>query len=306
MDETTRDRLRGIAVGAACGDALGMALEFGAPTPVDRLVREMTPGRLAAGIFTDDTETSLALAESLLNRRPLDPADLARRFLEWYRRRPEDCGLYTSMVLDGVKQGLGWETAAQRAQERSPLSAANGSVMRCWPAAVAYWNNRAQLWDDTILQSRVTHMHPECVAACLFINVMIFEMLHGTDRQAAFDTALKEVDLDPEMRQMIVAAPGRRREQLRNTGWVRHTMESVLWGFLTTDSFAEAVVQVANLGADADSSATVVGALAGSWYGLTGIPASWQEKLHGAWPIRSETIWRSAQFVDLADQLSGA
>jgi ADP-ribosyl-[dinitrogen reductase] hydrolase len=283
-----------------------MALEFGAPTPVDRLVREMTPGRLAAGIFTDDTETSLALAESLLNRRPLDPADLARRFLEWYRRRPEDCGLYTSMVLDGVKQGLGWETAAQRAQERSPLSAANGSVMRCWPAAVAYWNNRAQLWDDTILQSRVTHMHPECVAACLFINVMIFEMLHGTDRQAAFDTALKEVDLDPEMRQMIVAAPGRRREQLRNTGWVRHTMESVLWGFLTTDSFAEAVVQVANLGADADSSATVVGALAGSWYGLTGIPASWQEKLHGAWPIRSETIWRSAQFVDLADQLSGA
>jgi len=135
---------------------------------------------------------------------------------------------------------------------------------------------------------------------------MIFEMLHGADRQAAFDTALKEVDLDPEMRQMIVAAPGRRREQLRNTGWVRHTMESVLWGFLTTDSFAEAVVQVANLGADADSSATVVGALAGSWYGLTGIPASWQEKLHGAWPIRSETIWRSAQFVDLADQLSGA
>ncbi|MBP7356145.1 MAG: ADP-ribosylglycohydrolase family protein, partial [Longilinea sp.] len=115
-----------------------------------------------------------------------------------------------------------------------------------------------------------------------------------------------EVELDPELRQMIVAAPTRRREQLRNTGWVRHTMESVLWGFMTTDSFEEAVVQVANLGADADSSATVVGALAGSWYGLSGIPTRWQDKLHGPWPIRSETIWRTPQFVALADQLSGA
>ena len=87
-----QERARGCAVGAAVGDALGMPLEFGAPSPPDRLVRHMQPGRLPAGAFTDDTEMALALAESLLARRPLDPADLACRFVRWYRANPPDVG----------------------------------------------------------------------------------------------------------------------------------------------------------------------------------------------------------------------
>jgi hypothetical protein len=55
MNETLRQRIRGCAVGAA-GDAPGMPLEFGPPRPANRLVREMRPGRLPAGTFTDDTE----------------------------------------------------------------------------------------------------------------------------------------------------------------------------------------------------------------------------------------------------------
>ena len=72
-----RDRLRGVAVGAAIGDALGMPLEFGPAIPVGRLVRVMRPGRLPAGAFTDDTEMALALADSLLESSPLDPENLA-------------------------------------------------------------------------------------------------------------------------------------------------------------------------------------------------------------------------------------
>ncbi len=74
-------RMRGCAVGAAVGDALGMPLEFGPRRPADRLVREMQGGRLPPGTFTDDTEMALALAESLLAHRPLDPMDLAQRFV---------------------------------------------------------------------------------------------------------------------------------------------------------------------------------------------------------------------------------
>ncbi len=77
MDADMRDRLRGVAVGAAIGDALGMPLEFGPRIPADRLIRTMQPGRLPAGAFTDDTEMALALAESLLARFPLDADSLA-------------------------------------------------------------------------------------------------------------------------------------------------------------------------------------------------------------------------------------
>ena len=55
LDPAMRERARGCAVGAAVGDALGMPLEFGPRQPADRLVREMRPGRIPAGAFTDDT-----------------------------------------------------------------------------------------------------------------------------------------------------------------------------------------------------------------------------------------------------------
>ena len=79
MDEDRQDRIRGAFIGAVAGDALGMPLEFGPPSPPDQLVRDMRPGPLPAGTFTDDTEMALALADSLLHHLPLDPVGRARR-----------------------------------------------------------------------------------------------------------------------------------------------------------------------------------------------------------------------------------
>ncbi|MBU0495438.1 MAG: ADP-ribosylglycohydrolase family protein [Chloroflexi bacterium] len=79
---------------------------------------------------------------------------------------------------------------------------------------------------------------------------------------------------------------------MANSGWVRHTLESAAWGLLTTDSFEAAVVQVVNLGNDADTAGAVVGALAGAAYGLAGIPARWRDALRGEWPLRSGHVWR--------------
>lgn len=123
-----RDRLRGVAVGAAAGDALGMPLEFGPAIPPDRLVRAMQPGRLPAGGFTDDTEMALALAESLLAHRPLDPADLAGRFAAWYRAGPADIGRQTRLVLKRIARGEPWDAAVAAVQAENPWSAGNGSV----------------------------------------------------------------------------------------------------------------------------------------------------------------------------------
>ncbi len=298
-----QDRLRGVAVGAAIGDGLGMPLEFCAPTPADRLVRDMLPSRLAAGSFTDDTEMAIALAESLLAHRPLDPVDLSQRFLDWFRRNPPDIGLYTSIVLKGVQNGLSWEEAAEQARQGSPSNAANGSIMRCWPIAVAWWDYRLHLIADSELQSRVTHMNEECVSASVFINLLIFELSHGMSPAEAVRSTLNTVDMPAELRQVVERAPGRRREALRNTGWVRHTLESVIWGLLTTQSFEEALVQVVNLGADADTAGSVMGAVAGAAYGLSAIPQRWQDTLRGEWPLRSGIQWRCASFIQLADQL---
>jgi len=101
-----------------------MPLEFGPAIPSDRLVRTMQAGRLPAGAFTDDTEMALALAESLLAYRPLDPADLAGRFAAWYRAGPADIGRQTRLVLKRISRGEPLDVAVAAVQGENSWSAA--------------------------------------------------------------------------------------------------------------------------------------------------------------------------------------
>jgi ADP-ribosyl-[dinitrogen reductase] hydrolase len=141
------------------------------------------------------------------------------------------------------------------------------------------------------------------VAGSEFVNATIFHLLHQVPPAEAVGRALTDVQLPPPLRTVIEAAPGRPRQALKNSGWVRHTLESGVWGLLSTDSFEEAVVQVVNLGNDADTAGTVVGALAGAAYGLEAIPTRWRASLRGEWPLRSGVVWDVQDVIELADRL---
>ena len=306
LDPTLLDRARGCAVGAAIGDALGMPLEFGPARPLDNLVREMVPGRLPAGTFTDDTEMALALAESLLHLRPLDLDDLARRFAAWAMANPPDIGIQTSRVLRRVARGEPWETVIAEEQRRHPDAAGNGSLMRCWPVALACWDRPDDLLRESARQSQVTHSHEDCLAACELANATIYYLLRGEAPGQALDSAAALVRLPEPFAQTIRAARSRRREELSNSGWVRHTLESAVWGLMTTDTFEDALVSVVNLGRDADTAGAVVGALAGAAYGYAAVPDRWKVALRGEWPLGSGAIWTTDDIAHLADRLVGS
>ena len=307
-----KERLRGIALGAAVGDALGMPLEFFPPRNIYDLETEMVAGPLPAGTFTDDTEMALALAESLLAHTPLHGADLAQRFTDWYHASPPDIGIHTSHVLGLIAAGTPWQDAAAIVQSGHPESASNGSLMRCWPVSVAYWKDPDLLLSESLLQSAITHTHSDCVNACRFFNTLLHLLVNRTD-DIPVDAALREaiaqasdlVKLGEELSLLVELAPVRTREALANTGWVRHTLESALWAVLTTHSFEEALVQAVNLGNDADTTGSVAGALAGALYGAEAIPRRWLKKLRGEYPIRSGKVWAASDLIQLADSLSG-
>ena len=303
IDGVILDRLQGAAVGAAVGDAFGMPLEFSPIVPVEKLVVTMNQGRLPAGTFTDDTEMALALADSLLAKRPLDGNDLAQRFLSWYRGGPEDIGNHTRTVLETIKRGQSWEMASAEVLRFRPDSSGNGSVMRCWPVALAWWNNRAQLVADSALQSRVTHPHADCIAGSIFVNVWIAELVQGKPLREAFQSALTSVELPESLRAIIVRAPSRQRAELENSSWVRRTLETAAWAVLTTTTFKDAVIQAANLGNDADTGAAVTGTIAGAAYGLAAIPQEWRNLLHGQWPLRSGKTIKTADILALVEKL---
>ncbi len=304
MNADILNRLQGVAVGAAVGDALGMPLEFGPPRRGEARVREMLPGRIPAGSFTDDTEMALALAESLLARRPLDPTDLAGRFVAWMRANPPDVGIHTATVLRRVFAGEDWEQAVTAVQTQNPDSAGNGSVMRCWPVALAWWDDLPRLIADSVLQSRITHPHAECNAGSALVNGIIYHLVHGSSPSDAVMKASSGIESPAPLRVAIEMARTKSEADLPNSGWVRHTLESAVWGLLTTDNFEDAVVNVVNLGSDADTAGTVVGALAGAAYGLDAIPTRWRDALQGEYPLRSGRRWRVDDLSGLATRLA--
>jgi ADP-ribosyl-[dinitrogen reductase] hydrolase len=163
-----------------------------------------------------------------------------------------------------------------------------------------------RLLADSRLQSRVTHPHLECEVASAFICAGIACLLQGIPADEALASAADLAELPAPLLEVVQKAPSRQREGLENSGWVRHTLESAIWGLLTTSSFEEAVVQVVNLGGDADTAGAVVGALAGAAYGLIAIPFRWREVLRGEWPLRSGRVWYSKHLVTLADDLMRA
>lgn len=310
MDNIKLDKLRGVAVGAAVGDALGMPLEFGSARSLDNLEREMVDGGLPAGSFTDDTEMALALAESLLHASPLDPQDLAQRFVDWYHAGPADIGIHTSHVLGLVAQGMPWNQASRQVQAAHPISASNGSVMRCWPVAIRYWNSPGLLRSESRLQSRVTHRHADCVKACEFVNLLISELVRsdpaippGECLRRGIATTLACVKPGKALADAIRTAKEKRREDLPNSGFVHDTLQSTIWALLTTDSLEEALVQAVNLGSDADTTGAVTGAVAGALYGLEAIPGRWKDVLQGEYPLGSGRIWHVNDILLTADQL---
>ncbi len=57
------------------------------------------------------------------------------------------------------------------------------------------------------------------------------------------------------------------------------SLEAALWAFYSSGSFEEGALLAVNLGDDADTTGAVYGQLAGAYYGESGIPERWREKL---------------------------
>lgn len=303
VQEELRGRFRGALVGLAVGDALGAPLEFQPARQPDAYVTDMIGGgwqKLAPGQWTDDTQMTLCVVESLLSRRVFDPDDIARRFVAWMRSNPPDIGRHTAHVLEAISQGESWEQASTEVQELDPDNAPNGSLMRCAPLALFLYRHPDYVAELSPVLSRITHAHPDCEWACVFLNVAIACLLLGQRKQQAVDVAYEAcVGASPELKERI----GRAMEaqcDVSPTGYVLDTLEVALWSFLHTSDFESALLVAVNRGADADTVGAVLGALAGARYGLAQIPDRWLEPLHD----REMLIQAADRLLELAQSFS--
>jgi poly(ADP-ribose) glycohydrolase ARH3 len=86
---TFEDRCTGCLLGTACGDILGAAVEGWSAAEIrERFgeIRDFLPSSRGFGCYTDDTQMTVALAASLVERGRVDAAHVSAKYAEFYQR----------------------------------------------------------------------------------------------------------------------------------------------------------------------------------------------------------------------------
>ncbi|MFC3175021.1 ADP-ribosylglycohydrolase family protein [Novosphingobium bradum] len=280
--DAMRRRAQGAFLGLAVGDAVGTTLEFTRRDAQPRLtgMDGGGPFRLRPGEWTDDTAMALALGDSLETCDGLNEADLMRRFVKWRDEGAYSCtgicfdiGVTTSAALSRFQRN-GDPLAGSTDQQ----SAGNGSLMRLAPVAVASFRDRERMRDWAERQSRTTHGAPEAIDACIAFAECLADAINGLPRDEVL--APRSGGWSGRIAPIMAGSwRGKRRAEIRASGYVAHSLEAALWCVARTGTFAEAVLLAANLGEDADTTAAITGQLAGALYGVDGIPAEWREQV---------------------------
>jgi ADP-ribosyl-[dinitrogen reductase] hydrolase len=281
----------GALLGLALGDALGTTLEFKRPgtfQPITDMVGG-GPFNLKPGQWTDDTSMALCLAESLLECRAFDPVDQLTHYCRWYREghlsstgRCFDIGNTTRAALERFER-----TGESFPGTTDPRSAGNGSLMRLAPVVLAFASDPKTAIAMAGESSRTTHGAREAIDACRCFAGLLLGALQGRAKEELLSADFcpvprlwAEAPLAPKIAPVAAGSfKAKNPPAIRGTGYVVDCLEAALWAFHRSASFREGALLAVNLGDDADTTGAVYGQLASAYYGASGIPTVWREKL---------------------------
>lgn len=295
MSLSFQDRVRGMMLGLAIGDALGAPIEGRSA----RRIRKTYKGRLTemmatrsrdAGYTTDDTALTVALAESILEQGEYQPGSAMEYYLHWFFADGHGMGTNTKFVFKAADEGLDPAEAAEMFTYLRPERVvSNGALMRCSPIAAWYAADPASADQAVIADAHMTHHNPISSESCVSYNRGLMDILNGGD-QVAFSSPV------PVVHAAANAPRGVARDlATQGKGMVLVALAASTWAVRSGRDFEDAMVELINWGGDADTNGAIAGALLGAKYGPDAIPERWTDKL----------VERD-YFVDLADRLVAA
>lgn len=291
IKEEIQDRFYGAILGLAVGDAMGVPLEFTDPGTFQQVTDMIGGGPfdLLPGMWTDDTSMALCLAESLAEEGDFDPVDQLTRYLKWCQEGHLSSNGICFDIGNTTRQAI---TTFARTGEPYPgpddeYSAGNGSLMRLAPVPLFYISQPLEVIEKSGRSSCTTHKHPLAVDSCRYYGGLIHGALIGkskeellTPRYSPVEGYWKENPLEKLVDEVTCGSYKEKEPpEIRGRGYVIRSMEAALWAFHNSDSFEEGCLMAVNLGEDADTTGAVYGQLAGAYYGKSGIPKRWVDKL---------------------------
>jgi ADP-ribosyl-[dinitrogen reductase] hydrolase len=280
---TKPDRFRGCLLGLSVGDAVGTTVEFqgrGSFSPLTDMVGG-GPFHLKPGQWTDDTSMALCLATSLVECQGFNADDQMQRYWAWYQEGYLSSTGHCFDIGNTVRQALEQyhRTGNPYSGSTHPRSAGNGCIMRLAPVPLFYHGDLDRAIHFSGESARTTHGAEECIEASRLFGSMLWYAI-SCYAKAELLTPQHPSIVCPSL-QSIARGEYRTKtiDEIRGSGYVVQSLEAALWCFWTTDSFEAAILQAANLGDDADTTAAICGQIAGAYYGESGIPPHWLDRL---------------------------
>ena len=290
------DRARGVMLGVAVGNLLGLPVEGRSRQRIQELypngVREIDPAE-ASRQMDDDSAQAVELAESLLERGDLIKR-FAARLVTWQNVNGRGMGRLTRQSIAQLADRVPPSVASYAVFRARGGTASNGGIMRCAPVAVARRHLPERLVRDTADTCAVSHYAPACQWSCVIINVVAAVLISGNVPDLKRVLSAARADGCPDLK-AVAQASGVPTGMLDASSsgnalpsdlfWMRGnrgpgghtvlTMQAGLWAATTPLGFEESLIALVNAGGDADTNGALAGAVLGGRYGASAIPLRW-------------------------------
>lgn len=240
------DKVRGMLIGVALGDALGVPHEFryqnapytGKLEHRGKLIfRFQGTYNLAVGAISDDSEMTLTLARSLVANRGYHRDRTVEAYLRWANSGTPLMGSNTRELLKGVTTIRGYEARYGKkfAEPQETWTMSNGGTMRCSPLAL--------LADPSavIIDCALTNPHPTNLDCNRVYVAAVRLALQGVEpvQIMACVAELAQTDAVREVLSQVLAKT--RRDLAHLKGWCLHGLYCAMWCLLYTSTLQEAL-----------------------------------------------------------------
>ena len=286
MNVVSEDKFEGCMLGLALGDALGAPFEGG---PLERLLWKLI-GTTPSGEmrWTDDTQMSLDVAESLIAHQSVNPNDLARRFATSYHWS-RGYGPGAAKLLKRIAKGQDWQLANKSVYREGSFG--NGGAMRAPVLSLFYALQPDELAHAVELTTSITHAHPLGLEGALLVAkaaalslqdvepLEILSVLASTSTHAPF--AKRIAVASQWLSSSTLPKPSQVVSELGNG--IQATTSCITAIFIALHfyqrPFADMLAFVAQCGGDVDTIGAMAGALWGARRGKRQLPADQLQKL---------------------------
>lgn len=286
-----KDRFIATLLNGTIGDALGNPVEGLSPELIKSRhgrIEDYEENWDQRGVYTDDTELKLCVADSLVSVGAFSLEDIANRFVRWLPTA-NSFGLTFQNAIVNLYNGANTENSGVPSQS-------NGTASIIAPLGLFYSHpdDLELLLSTTRRLTMMTHSDEKAFAGALAVSYSIHYLLNLESRLEPTtlleDLQSRILPIDKEFAERMDFVKRNLSENAdfmaKNIGTSGHVIQSIPFAFYcflhTPNDYKTSVLNAVNAGGDTDTNASITGNLSGCYNGTASIPREWIYELRNS------------------------